>query len=218
MANRRRRKDQEEGGHEDYLQIVAPFLDAEEGSGELPLNKLDEFIVPGGDDKGRKVTITFNIPPLLDRQLNVVLGSKRFPYVNIKDLVRHALVRHMVWLVSIRESVPQHFLAMLHANMEICRDDELTIRGEQAFRMIDERTAEYIKRGEHAEALRLINVVNQSIKNLRPTTWTRKFAARFNQRYGAWLRTNRAAIEAGRELGTPENVDTGEDLSGEGSD
>jgi len=165
-----------------------PFEDA--GDGEISLSQLDEFIVPGRDDKGGQATITVNVPPAVDRQLDVILGCHRFPYANKRDIVRHALIRHFAWLHGIRESIPRHILSALEASLEVCRDDEVTMKMEQVFLTLQGRVADHESRGDNLEAVRLISIINQKAKQIQPSAWMRRFMERFLGRYGSYLRVS----------------------------
>lgn len=170
-------------------QVHVPFEDGDPTIGEISIAELDEFIVPGSDDKGRKVTITLNIPPLLDRQLDVIMGSRRYPYANKKEIFRHAIFRHTSWLLDIRASVPRHFQTMVEAISEIVRDDESAMKMEQVFLSLEDRISDHIQRGEHMEAIRLVSAVNQRVRGMPPSVWVLRFTERFRIKYGDMLRS-----------------------------
>jgi hypothetical protein len=162
-----------------------PFEDAEEG--EMPLTELDEFLVAGRDDKGGQVTVSVNVPPIFDRQLDVILHCRRFPYANKRDIVRHGMIRHCTWLHTIRKSIPRHIMSSLDATVEVCRDDEIATKIEQVFIALADRVAEHTGRGETSEAVRLISIVQQKLRDLKPTSWAKVYGERFNAKYGSYL-------------------------------
>lgn len=177
--------------------VQVPFDDAEEG--ELPLKELDEFQIPGSDDKGRKVTVTFNIHPMLDRQLDVLLASRRFPYANKKDFLRHAAARHAAWLLSIRKTIPVHHMSMFEASIELIREDEAGTKMERVFLTLEDRVNDHVARGEQGEALRLISQIHQHLIRLKPSMWKQRFSERFLSQYGMWLRSSKIAEMPERE-------------------
>lgn len=176
-----------EGSSGEFISV--PFVDAQ-GEGEIPLAQLDEFIVPGRDDKGGQASITINIPPGLDRQIEVLVHSHRFPYATKRDLVRHAILRHAGWLLGIRQTVPKHFMAFAETSIEICRDDELSMKMEQVFTMLDDRISEHMAVGDHSEVTRLLTMVSQKLRELRPSAWTKRFTERFYKKYKSYLSVN----------------------------
>ena len=182
--------------NDEYSTIHVPFLDAD-ADGELPLAQLDEFIVPGSDEKGRKVTVSCNIPPMLDRQIDVILAARRFPYANKKDFIRHAIARQVAWIIEIRSSIPQHYLAMFESALEVVRDDEAAMRHEQVLLTLNERITDHIAKGESGEALRLISNIDQKLRRLKSSMWVRRFAERFYSRYSGWLKSANPSANIG---------------------
>lgn len=174
-------------------EVHVPFEDADPDAGELPLKDLDEFVIPGSDDKGRKVTVTFNIHPNLDRQMDILLGSQRFPYANKKDLLRHSVARHCAWLLQIRKTIPKHYMAMFDADIELVREDEAGMKMERVFLTLEDRVNDHVTKGEQGEALRLISQIHQNLLKLKPSMWMRRFSERFLGHYGAWLRASKVA-------------------------
>lgn len=198
MARKRRSLDH------DADTIAIPYIDADTGEGEMPLAELDEFVIPGSDDKGRKVTVTFNVHPALDRQIDVILASRRFPYANKKDLFRHAVARHCGFLLDIRTKVPRHFMAMFDLDLEIVKDDEASTKMEQVLLALSSSVDEHVQRGEHSEAIRLISQIQQNLSRLKPSTWQKKFSERFFSRYAGWLHVDVPALPPSDETETIE--------------
>jgi hypothetical protein len=193
VARSRRNRDQDP----DSIQV--PFEDAQPGDGEFPLAKLDEFMVPSRDNTGSSSTITISIPPILDRQLEVLVSSKRFPYATKRDLIRHGVVRHSVWLLTIRESVPRHVQSMCDAIIELCRDDEIATKMEQVFQLLRHRVSHHIDNGDHMEAVGLISQVKQMLREMKPSVWVRKFTQEFDDQFGGYLRLKRREAKAVKE-------------------
>jgi hypothetical protein len=183
MSNRRKR-----GPEEEADLVGVEFQDAMSDD-EVSLAQLDQFLVPGADDKGRSHTIALNVPPMLARQADIILASKRFPYASQKDMVRHGFVRHMGWLSNeIRKSIPSHHLAMFESISELVRDDDYHMKMEGVFLNLDERVGQHVTRGEHGEVLRLISHIDQGIRRMPPSLWVTRFSQRFYERYGTILR------------------------------
>ena len=161
MANngrRRKREDDNESGNHSV-----PFQDANQELGEIPLDDIDTFVVPARDEKGAYTTIHLNIPPHMYRQLQIVVKSGRFPYLDISDLTRHALMRQLRFCVDIRESIPRHVYTSTEALMEVCRDNELRLRVATAFEEIDKQITGHLNRLEIADAIRLLTILKNRI-------------------------------------------------------
>ena len=117
-----------------------PFRDADLDNGEIPVDELDTFVIPGTDERGIGEHTHMRLPPYIRRQIKIILTSNRFPYLNESALIRHAIVRHLYWLVDLRSSIPKHILPALAGMLEVCRDDEMRIQIEHVFERIDSRT------------------------------------------------------------------------------
>jgi len=164
-----------------------PFRDADPDTDETPLEELDTFVIPGADERGASEHIHMRLTPHLRRQIKIILNSNRFPYLTEASFLRHAAVRHLNWLVSLRYSIPKHILPALAMILEVCRDDEMRIQIEHVFQKIDERISFHLSRGDHSEVIRLLNLVKTRMTGVQPSTWQRQFWAHFNQKWAGYL-------------------------------
>ncbi len=164
-----------------------PFRDADPDSGEKPLDDIDTFVVPARDERGASEPVTCHMPPYLVRFLDIVMRSNRFPYLRRTDFIRHAIYRHLKFLVSIRSSVPSHIVPALDAVSELCREDELRVRVEEVFGRLESRISFHMGRGDHMEAIRLLNLVKTRVIGIQDSNWKRVFMDDFWKRYGDYL-------------------------------
>lgn len=164
-----------------------PFRDANTEIGEIPIDELDTFVIPGTDDRGVGEHIHLRLPPYVRRQIKIILGSNRFPYLTEAALIRHAIVRQLYWLVDLRHSIPKHILPALAGVLEVCRDDEMRIQVEHVFQKIDDRIHFHLSRGDHAEVIRLLNLVKSRMTGVQPSAWQRQFWEHFNQKWAGYL-------------------------------
>lgn len=155
--------------------------------GEVPIAELDTFIVPATDDRGVGEHMQLRMPPFVRRQIRVVLGSNRFPYLTEAALIRHAVVRHLYWLVQLRHSIPRHILPALAGVLEVCLDDEMRIQLEHVFQKIDERISFHLSRGDHGEVIRLLNLVKSRMMGVQPSAWQRQFWENFDRKWSGYL-------------------------------
>lgn len=140
-----------------------PFVDANPELGEVLLDEIDTFVVPARDEKGAYSAVHFNVPPHMFRQMQIVVKSGRFPYLDVSDFVRHACVRHLHFCVDIRESIPKHVYTACEALLEVCRDNELRLRVAAAFDEIDRQITGHMDRLEIADAIRLLTILKNRI-------------------------------------------------------
>lgn len=160
-----------------------PFIDANEELGEVALERLDSFVVPARDEKGQQVPVHFHMPPYMERQLQIIIRSMRFPYSRPADFIRHAVNRHIHWCVGIRQSIPKHMVPAIEAILEVCRDNELRMAVEAALERIELQVQAHIQEGETAEAYRLLALVRSKLEDVQDSTRLRKFKRELDMKY-----------------------------------
>lgn len=160
---RRNRNGSDDGDGSGLGNHSVPFVDANPELGEIPLDEIDTFVVPARDEKGAYSAVHFNVPPHMFRQMQIVVKSGRFPYLDVSDFVRHACFRHLHFCVDIRESIPNHVYTACEALLEVCRDNELRLRVASAFEEIDRQITGHMDRLEIADAIRLLTILKNRI-------------------------------------------------------
>jgi hypothetical protein len=176
------------------------YRDADPALDETPLADLDNFFIPGRDEKGASQAITFHVPPYLARLVNIMVHSKRFPYVGGEDLVRHAVVRHLRWLCGIRETIKPQMVPMLEVILEANRDAEFRIKAEKAFKLIDAKVEYYMRNGEVAEAVRLVGFIMQRVNEVEGSARQREFMKTALMKYAPVMAGVKGWEEAFKEL------------------
>jgi hypothetical protein len=167
-----------------------PYRDAMPDTAEIPLDQLDCFVIPAQDQNHVSEPIHFRLPPYLKRYMKIIVMAGRFPYLDIEDLIRHAVARHISWLCSIRETIPQHIRPSLQQLSEMCADDELRTQVEQTFERAEERVKYHMARGDQGEVIRLLNLMRARIQGVHDSARMREFRERFEKVYGPYLRAN----------------------------
>jgi Arc/MetJ-type ribon-helix-helix transcriptional regulator len=211
--NRRRRN----RGNDDDEQLgnhSVPFQDASPELGEIPLDDIDTFVIPARDEKGAYTTVHLNFPPHMYRQMQIVVKSGRFPYLDVSDFVRHAAFRHLHFCVDIRESIPKSVYTATEAMMEVSRDNELRLRVASAFEEIDRQITGHMDRLEIADAIRLLTILKNRIDVVPHSPRQFQVRAGILRRFGYVLEHNgdvrsmtdketKEAKEANPEVGQP---------------
>lgn len=195
MSGRRRRgEDGEKHGASSGDLSEVPYREADEASGEKALDEIDDFRVSARDDKGGSLPSTTYGPPLLWRHVEIIIHSRRFPYLNIGDFVRHAVVRHIRFCASIRASIPRHLTPALESMLEVVRDDEQRVQVEAVLQRIKERVDYYLNKGETGDAVALIYKLKTRLDGLQPSFWQRAFTQAFYSRYAPYLEGKPLAV------------------------
>lgn len=185
----RRRKDNEDsesglGNHS------VPYQDANLELGEVPLDDIDTFVIPARDEKGSYSTVHINVPPHMYRQMQIVVKSGRFPYLDVSDFVRHACFRQLHFCISIRQSISKHVYTATEALLEVCRDNELRLRVAAAFEEIDRQITGHMNRLEISDAIRLLTILKNRVDAVPPSTRQVTLRAGILRRFGYVLEHN----------------------------
>ena len=164
------------------------FTDAHTELGEIPLNELDQFVIAARDERGLSIHVNLYIPPYMERNIDVILRSGRFPYLRKSDLIRHAIYRHLYWLMGLRHSIPKHILPALDAVLEVCRDEEISTRMEEVFYKIDGRVSGHLSKGDHGEVVRMLNTIKSRMEGVKDSPWVRRYREHFSKQWEPYLR------------------------------
>ena len=71
----------------------------------MPNYDVNEFRVHASDKKGHSARRWFRLQPGHDQMLSEIVASRKFPYRDAGDIVRHAVKRHLDWLETL-EPIP----------------------------------------------------------------------------------------------------------------
>lgn len=72
-----------------------------------------EFNIPVDDAKGHSVMQSFRFNHRYQRAMQTILASRRFPYLTVSDIIRHAVHRHVDWLTEIEHLPAARTLYMM---------------------------------------------------------------------------------------------------------
>jgi hypothetical protein len=149
--------------------------------------QFDRFIVPASDHRGHSVERLLRIQPGLDRQLQVIVQSQKFPYRTWQEAARHGILRHVRYCRQIEPELPMHWVAGVEASDEVIRDDEFRSLTEEVFIKLEARVHEHLERGDLREVQRLLSLIFFKIDKVADCAWKRRFQARFSQQYKGYL-------------------------------
>lgn len=158
-----------------------------------------EFMVPGKDDHGASTRQSFSLPPTMERQLEVIIAEKTFPYKTTSDIIRHAVYRHLLWLQKMEPQMPKHILSGLEAIMEVVRDSGMRSRLEDTFKAMDGIVSDRIIHGDSGEALRVLTLAKQKLLKMPDSRWKQHWLEVFSTKYASRLSTDAEAEAANAE-------------------
>ena len=143
----------------------------------------DEFIVPAQDTKGHSVRETVRVSNELQRDIQIIIESRKFPYKTSGDLLRHAVTRHLEWLHRVEEGYPKHLLSAHQAQLDVMREEEMRLAAHLVFKKLHDQVEAYLASGEPGEARRIAATVRSRLAGVADSAWKRRFEARFLRQY-----------------------------------
>ena len=144
-----------------------------------------EFRVPASDTKGHSARFWFRCIPIMARQVDQLVQAKKFPYRTKGDLLRHALHRHMQWLLTIEPMVTVS--GQVDAILEIMRDEEMSDDFSLVFEKMKERVSQHLASGSKREATRLVLTIQKCVTEMPGGFWKDKYKRQLKNNFGDML-------------------------------
>lgn len=114
-----------------------------------------EWFTPGTNEKGQSVRVNNRMAPEMERAVEVLVASGRFPYKTTGDLVRHAVYRHLFFLHRLEPDADRHILVVVDGILQMLRDDEVRQRVIDMFSQTEARIKYHQAQGNYDEAVRI---------------------------------------------------------------
>ena len=145
-----------------------------------------EFIVPAANDSGSSMPVSFRYPPEYDRIIAKVLSSRRFPYVTRGDVFRHAIDRHLKYLLWISKDLP---ISMSHIDTmnESIKTQEDMLKYSRTIEGLHDTVNQLLGLGRQESAKELIASVWNQISLITDRHWKAYFEAKIRERYASLI-------------------------------
>lgn len=133
-----------------------------------------EFQIPAGDAKGHSVRKAFRMNPQMDMQIEMILGSKKFPYRTEGEFLRHAVFLHLRWIREQAE-IPNSILPQIEAIVEMVRIQEGNAQFGDVIAKIVNTVEVLIKGGHKSKASELVDDVLVQVEKIKDSYWRDKY-------------------------------------------
>lgn len=147
-----------------------------------------DFIIPASDAKGHSERVWCRLQPGHDRQLDVILRSRKFPFRTKGDIIRWATVRGLRILEQMEE-VPS-VMKQVDMMMDVLNDEQLNQDCMLVFEKTRERVASYISTGSTGQARRLIAQQKHLAEGIPDEYWRGAYLDRLDKEFGYLLEAN----------------------------
>lgn len=145
----------------------------------LPESERRRFHVPATDELGHKERLYLRVMPRLASQLDILVGSKVFPYRSVGYLIRHAIIRHLDWLREISASCDTEKvfteIGQIDVIIKILQEQE---EAERFLSVIDKAVTSvnsFIVQGHLNQARRFVLDILKTIDKMPEGYWKMKY-------------------------------------------
>lgn len=150
------------------------------------------FIIPGQDAQGHSERVYCRVQPSVMRQLELVLGSKKFPFRTVGDIYRWSIWRALKTLDKM-EPTKNTFMSRAEAVTLILRQEQYMQEYMQMYAMMEKTVAAHISMGAVGEARRTIALVKAEFMKVEEPYWRKKLLEELGQRFGHLMQGKQAA-------------------------
>lgn len=146
--------------------------------------ELDEFVVPSQDERGHSSREYIRCPPGWERDMEVIIESRKFPYQTKSDLIRHAMFRHLAWLHRIADEIPKSYFSSLMIQRRVMQEHKFQADTEHTFKALADMIDLYVSRSDFKAARKMVSSCLDSLRSVAECGWKTRFHSRFMAQYG----------------------------------
>ncbi len=144
-----------------------------------------EFGVPALDNYGESTKSIFRHPPLWDRMFSEIIASKKFPFKTKSDIIRYFCRRGFKHLAVQEPQVS--CWAQNELNIEILNRESSHAKLATMFEKVKDQVNSAILRGHKGDAIRLLQLTQETIQGMPDTQLRDSYMIRFNEEWGGVL-------------------------------
>lgn len=153
-----------------------------------------DFLIPGQDHQGHSERLWCRVQPLHDRQCDVILRSKNWPFRTKGDVMRWCLVRGLKLLEAMEPNV-RGFMQQAEAVADMLRDEIYMQEYMGMFETLQKVISQHMAMGAQGEAVRLVAQVKFKLEQIEGEPhWRAKCLETLRDRFGHLLNTRAVAL------------------------
>jgi hypothetical protein len=158
---------------------------SQDGSGATDTEP-EVWIHPPHNSEGLSYNYQFRGVPELEYWMNEVVYSRRFPYRNKRDIMRHALHRHTAWLQS-HSGCPRAPGTVELEMLRVLESEEYEQQFMHLIRKFDKLVSKALNEGNPTAAERLAKRLWMTLNQLELGPWREHYVREFKAKYGKFL-------------------------------
>lgn len=146
-----------------------------------------DFVIAAQDHQGHSERLWCRVQPMHDRQVDIVVRSKKFPFRTKGDIIRWCIVRGLK-VLEVMEPDVRGFMQQADAINEILRDEMYMQEFMGLFEQLHKTVMTHISMNAQGEAIRLVAQVKAKIDLIEGEPhWKRKCQDILAERFGHLL-------------------------------
>jgi hypothetical protein len=157
-----------------------------EGS-PVPQDKYDpaDFFVAPSDGKGVSYRLTFRVPPDMEKSLDQIVASNRFPFGTRGDVLRWAVQEGIRKLESMEpvSSVTKRIDILSN----LMNEDRAHSEFMSTFTQLEDQVNRYLAEQSQEQAIRVIALTKHHFEQMPDGYWRDRYLAELKKRFGSYL-------------------------------
>lgn len=142
---------------------------------------------PSSDADGNNAKFQVRMMPDWVRQMDIIVKSPKFPYVNRGEVARDAIYRHLVWLETV-EIPKDSILHKINAMSDMLEEAKIQQGFEKVLSSLEERVAYFSQKGARTEAVKYVLRVLGYVDEMQEGHWKAQFTKEIKARYSGLLK------------------------------
>lgn len=156
-----------------------------------------EFVIPAGDHQGHSERVWCRVQPLHERQVDIVLRSKQFPFRTKGDVVRWCVVRGLKMLEALEPNAIKGFMQQADTIQEMLRDEMYMQEFMGMFDTLQKVVNQHIGMGSQGEAARLVAQTKFHLDQIEgEPNWKRKALDKLASQFGHLLNQRPVGLDS----------------------
>ena len=147
----------------------------------------EAFIVPGQDQNGNSIREWCRVVPMLDRAMDVIFASRKFPFKSKGDLMRWC-IKVGVERLDEMEPVCGSVLVQVDAMMSILRDEELNHAFMTVFNTMSQTVGMHVQAQAIGEARRVVTMMRTQIGKMEDGYWKKRYMKELDTKFSHLLK------------------------------
>lgn len=146
----------------------------------MPKTEAERYIIPSRDQLGQSSREQFRCRPDYVRQMEIILASRKFPYITKSDIMRHALHELLAKLES-ETPIPDSLFRKIEMANEILRHEEIERRIYELMDNLEQAITVCLRDGDRGEVIRLVGMIRYYLDGGDQSYWTDKALERLKK-------------------------------------